>query len=188
MDIKAVSLSKIIERLKRDKKLLVICTIGIVGIVLLMLSEVMPSTEENNKKKDCETQIQDELNYAEDIEERLTQIISSIDGAGDTKVMVTLENGTEQVYAQNEKSASDNTSNTDELQSDFSFEKEYVLIEADSSGENGLIIKLIQPKIRGVAVVCEGGGSDVIRQEISETVTAVLDISASRVYVTKMTS
>ena len=37
-------------------------------------------------------------------------------------------------------------------------------------------------------MVCEGGGSDIIRQEISETVTAVLDISASRVYVTKMTS
>ena len=102
--------------------------------------------------------------------------------------MVTLENGTEQVYAQNEKSSSDNTSNTDETQSDFSFEKEYVLIESNSYGEDGLVIKLIQPKIRGVAVVCEGGGSDIIRQEISETVTAVLDISASRVYVTKMTS
>lgn len=49
-----------------------------------------------------------------------------------------------------------------------------------------MIIKLIQPKIRGVAVVCEGGGSDAVRQEITQAITAVLDISASRVYITKM--
>lgn len=48
-----------------------------------------------------------------------------------------------------------------------------------------MIIKLIQPKIRGVAVVCEGGGSDAVRQEITQAITAVLDISASRVYITK---
>jgi len=46
----------------------------------------------------------------------------------------------------------------------FSDEKEYVLIETDGN-EGGMIIKLIQPKIRGVAVVCEGGGSDAVRQE-----------------------
>ncbi len=188
MDMKTVSLSKIIEKFKRDKKLLIICAVGVVGIVLLLLSEVMPDIEEKNENYESESQSQTELSYAEEIEDRLTQIISSIDGAGKTKVMVTLENGAEQVYAKNEKNDADNSTDTDGLQNKFSYEKEYVLIESDRNGKNGLVIKLIQPKIRGVAVVCEGGGSDVIRQEISQTVTAVLDISASRVYVTKMTS
>lgn len=188
MDIKAVSLSKITEKLKRDKKLLIICIIGIVGIALLLLSELIPDNTKQKENHEKEPQAQMELSYAEDIENRLTQIISSIDGAGDTKVMVTLENGTEQVYARNEKDSADNITDTESLKNNFSYEKEYVLIESDGKGESGLIIKLIQPKIRGVAVVCEGGGSDVIRQEISQTVTAVLDISASKVYVTKMTS
>ena len=100
--------------------------------------------------------------------------------------MVTLENGTEQVYAANEKTASDSSSDANGSAGKISDEKEYVIIETDSKGEQGLVIKLIQPKIRGVAVVCEGGDSDIIRREIQETVTAVLDISASRVYVTKM--
>ena len=33
-----------------------------------------------------------------------------------------------------------------------------------------------------------GGGSDAVRQEITQAITAVLDISASRVYITKMSA
>ena len=188
MEIRTVSLSKIIEKLKQDKKLLIICAIGIVGIILLLASELIPDNTQRKDASEEESQLQTEVSYAEDIENRLTQIISSIDGAGKTKVMVTLENGAEQVYAKNEKDSADNSTDTDSNQNNFSYEKEYVLIESGDDGESGLIIKLIQPKIRGVAVVCEGGGSDVVRQEISQTVTAVLDISASKVYVTKMIS
>lgn len=101
--------------------------------------------------------------------------------------MVTLESGAEQVYARNEKIKSDTSGGTALEKENFSDEKEYVLIETDGN-EGGMIIKLIQPKIRGVAVVCEGGGSDAVRQEITQAITAVLDISASRVYITKMSA
>lgn len=185
MDIKA-SVSNITQRLKKNKKLVIICGIGILGILLLLMSELVSGGGEKNAPAEQTTENAQELTYAQDIEERLSQIISSIDGAGKTKVMVTLENGTEQVYAANEKTASDSSSDADGSAGKISDEKEYVIIETDSKGEQGLVIKLIQPKIRGVAVVCEGGDSDIIRREIQETVTAVLDISASRVYVTKM--
>ena len=95
--------------------------------------------------------------------------------------------GAEQVYARNEKIKSDTSGGTALEKENFSDEKEYVLIESDGN-EGGMIIKLIQPKIRGVAVVCEGGGSDAVRQEITQAITAVLDISASRVYITKMSA
>ena len=185
MDIKA-SVSNIAQRLKKDKKLVIICGIGILGILLLLMSELVSGSGEKSAPAEQTTENAQELTYAQDIEERLSQIISSIDGAGKTKVMVTLENGTEQVYAANEKTASDSSSDADGSAGKISDEKEYVIIETDSKGDQGLVIKLIQPKIRGVAVVCEGGDSDIIRREIQETVTAVLDISASRVYVTKM--
>lgn len=99
--------------------------------------------------------------------------------------MVTLESGAEQVYARNEKIKSDTSGGT--ALEKLLGRKEYVLIESDGN-EGGMIIKLIQPKIRGVAVVCEGGGSDAVRQEITQAITAVLDISASRVYITKMSA
>ena len=65
------------------------------------------------KKQEAETpseNIQTEYSYAEDLEKRLTNIVSSISGAGKTKVMVTLENGVESVYAADEKQSVERSS------------------------------------------------------------------------------
>lgn len=185
MSIKIPEPRKLKELFKADKKLVLLCTAGLVGILLLVVSSVFPQSEKK-EEKDAATSVAHET-YAEDIEKKLTDIISSIDGAGKTSVMVTLESGTEQVYAKNEKIKNDSSADESKLNEDFSDEKEYVLIETDGD-DGGLIIKLIQPKIRGVAVVCEGGGNDAVRQEITQAVTAVLDISSSRVYIAKMSA
>lgn len=86
-----------------DKKLAVLCAVGVLGVVLLILSEFIPSGEKKAEKKESVTAAQSQETYAEDIEKRLTEIVSSIDGAGKTRVMVTLESGAEQVYARNER-------------------------------------------------------------------------------------
>lgn len=189
MKLKNISFEKLRDIFKADKKLVVICAVGLVGIVLLIVSELVPSGKEKAEKTEKATasSVQTQETYAEDIEQRLTEMISSIDGAGKTRVMVTLESGVEQVYAKNEKISNDSSLDKDKSKENYSDEKEYVLIETDGD-EGGLIIKLIQPKVRGVAVVCEGGGSDAVRQEITQVVTAVLDISASHVYITKMSA
>ena len=183
MDIKQ-TFEKLKSAFTSDKKLAVLCAVGVLGVLLLVISEFRPS---DGKKAESVTAAQNQETYAEDIEKRLTEIVSSIDGAGKTRVMVTLDSGAEQVYAKNEKIKSDTSGGTAIEKENFSNEKEYVLIETDGN-EGGMIIKLIQPKIRGVAVVCEGGGSDAVRQEITQAITAVLDISASRVYITKMSA
>lgn len=183
MNVKIPGLEKLKALFKADKKLVLLCAVGLVGILLLVISSVSPQEDEKNEAETVVSVAQE--SYAEDIEKKLTEIISSIDGAGKTGVMVTLESGAEQVYAKNEKIKNDSSADESKLNEDFSQEKEYVLIETDGD-EGGLIIKLIQPKIRGVAIVCEGGGDDAVRQEIIQTVTAVLDISSSRVYIAKM--
>ena len=185
MDIKQ-TFEKLKSAFTSDKKLAVLCAVGVLGVLLLIISEFRPSDGKKAEKKESVTAVQNQETYAEDIEKRLTEIVSSIDGAGKTCVMVTLDSA-EQVYAKNEKIKSDTSGGTAIEKENFSNEKEYVLIETDGN-EGGMIIKLIQPKIRGVAVVCEGGGSDAVRQEITQAITAVLDISASRVYITKMSA
>ena len=104
---------------------------------------------------------------------RLEEMISSIQGAGKTKVMVTLDCSDENVYATEEKSG------------DTSYENSVVIVE-NQDGESGVLIKVTQPKIRGVAVVCAGGASPTVRQSIIDTVTAVLDISSARVSIATM--
>lgn len=169
------TVQKILEKIKRDKRIAIIVCIGLVGIILLTLSELMPqkSDAKQNEKSENVTDIRD--SYEENIEKRLTSIVSSIDGAGRTDVMVTLASGDENVYAVKEKS------------SDGSKEREYIVIDSDKN-ESGLLLKVIEPEIRGVAIVCEGADSAKIRQEIISSVSAVLGISTNRISIAKIKS
>lgn len=170
-------------KIKQDKKLLLIIILAVIAVLFLLIPELNFKASKSDESK---TARQSESTYLEDTENKLKDIVSSIEGAGEAKVMVTLENSAEQVYAQNEKHKSDSDSSVQRPKSSISDEQEYVLIESNSRGEEGLIIKLIQPKIRGVAIVCRGGDSDKVKEDITEAVCAVLDISASRIYVAKM--
>lgn len=162
-----------LEKIKRDKKIAAIVCLGLVGIIFLTLSELFPQSDEktNEKKQIVSNDISD--SYEENLEKRLTAIVSSISGAGQTKVMVTLDSGDENVYAVKEKS------------SDGSKEREYVVIDSDKN-ESGLLLKVIEPEIRGVAIVCEGADSAKVRQEIVSSVSAVLGISTNRISIAKI--
>lgn len=160
-----------IKFLKRDKKITAIICLGLAGIFLLTMSELVPQKSTKTEKKETVSDISD--SYEADLEKRLTSIVSSINGAGRTQVMVTLASGDENVYAVKEKS------------SDGSREREYIVID-DGSSESGLLLKVVEPEIRGVAVVCEGADSANVRQEIVSTVSAVLGISSNRISIAKI--
>lgn len=173
------SINKIIEKLKVDKKSLIVIIIGIIGIFLLVISELLPK-ENHNKSKSAENETisVSYSDYEKDIEQRLQNIISKIDGAGNVSVMVTLDCTVESVYAQEEK---------DTNGSNQSHENQYVIVKNDD-GESGILLKTTEPQIRGVAVVCSGGASAIVRQNITDTVTAVLGISSARVNISAMKS
>lgn len=161
----------IVSKLKDDKRLVIIVVLGLTGILLLTFSEIVPDKE--NKKESSEKK--ETVSYEEKMEKRLTEIVSSINGAGKTKVMITLESGDENVYAVENKSS--------EKQSESKF------VVVDNNGEDsGLLLKVVEPEIKGVAVVCEGGDSPQVRQEIIATVTAVLRISTNRVNIAKISN
>ena len=42
------------------------------------------------------------------------------------------------------------------------------------------------PKVNGIAVVCEGGGSDKVKQEVTELLSALFHIGANRIHVSPM--
>ena len=120
--------------------------------------------------------------YVTDLENRLVSIISSINGAGETKVMITLESGSEEIYLHDY----DYGENIDPSGKNIVERKdEYVIIDGES-GEKGIVVKIAEPKIRGVAVVCKGGDSDSVRVRIIEAVTALLDIGSNCVSVAGM--
>lgn len=176
------TIEKISEKSRLDKKLLLVVLLLVSGIILLFASEFSDAEETSLPQSETTTGSTDVQEYSERLEHRLSSIISSINGAGETKVMVTLENGSEDVYLHN----SDYGENIDPSgKNSMERKDEYVIVDG-SSGEQGIVVRKSEPKVRGVAVVCEGGGSQQVKVQIIETVTALLDISAARVSVAEM--
>lgn len=162
--------------------MLLIVLLLVSGIIALLLSELTGGDEPVSAAMSTTSAAVDTAEYARELEERLTSIISAIDGAGETRVMVTLESGSEEVYLNN----FDYGENVDSSgKNSFERKDEYVIVDG-SSGQEGIVIRITEPKVRGVAVVCKGAGSETVRVQIVEAVTALLDISSARVSVAKM--
>ena len=174
-------LNKISDKTKLSPKIFLLVMLFAAGIAVLALSETTAKEELVSTVAPISENISSR-EYEEELEMRLISIISSIEGVGETRVMVTLESGGEDVYLNN----SDYGENI-EPSGENSFEKkdDYVIVEG-SSGQGGIVIRRTEPRVRGVAVVCRGAGSETVKAQVIEAVTALLDISSARVSVSKM--
>lgn len=161
--------------LKPNNRIKLFVIIGIIGVILIMLSEVVPS--KSNDTKQTNTQDYSYSEYISALEDETADIISSIDGVGKCKVMLTLKDTNESVYAKN----------TDESSSDSSYSKsyEYVLYDGED-GDTPIVIKQYFPRIQGVVVVCEGGDNTLVREKIIESVSSLFNVSSNKISVSKI--
>ncbi len=144
-----------------------------VGILLVIFSYIMP------KSNSDETVLVSDTDYISGLETRLEEIISKIDGAGESDVMVSINSTTESVYVKENKSSYDNDEGKSKGDSEDS-----VLTMKDSSGnEYALMTKQIMPSISGVTVVCEGGNSVYVKNSIISAVSTLLNIGTNNVCV-----
>ena len=182
-------MKKTFEYLKGDKGRKILIIIGIVGIILILLSEFLPASSNNNTK----TQVFSSKQYTQDLENQLATLVSGIEGAGKTNVMVTLEDSGDNVYAVQENKNTDTTQNvqgssvTENQQTDQT-DQQYIIIDDSNGGQQALLQTQTEPKVQGVVVVCEGGDDPVVVQRIIDTITVALDIPSNQVCVTKKIS
>ena len=172
-----------------DKYKKVIIIAGIIGIALIFFSGFIKSEkkdQEVNQKAES-TSIDD---YVKQLEANLTNMVSCIKGAGDCKVMVTIENGAQTIYATEGKKNTEDTedSSNGELkrrQKSDDSETKYITVKGPHGEEEALAITEVQPTVKGVVVVCSGGDDPEVQQRIINAVTTALNITTKRVCVTK---
>lgn len=177
-----------LEKLKLgDKKIKWITIIGLIGIACICLSQFWPKSE--NTSAVSETEEINEEAYIHQTEQRIRELVSSIEGVGDTQIMVTLENGVEYIYEKEETKSStinQDSTNGNKLQQNSDYNEKYVIIN-DGSGEKSALIRTkLEPKIKGVIIVCEGGNKAAIVEEITDVVTTAFHLNYSQVYVSKL--
>ena len=166
--------------IKGDKRLKLIVIIGIIGVALLLASELFNS--EDNTIQDSVNVNVSAQEYTKTLEKELGAILSKIDGAGECSVMITMDCGVETIYATEEESSYEFDDDSESRDNNVS----YVILNNSSSGKQALVIKEIQPKIRGIIVVCEGGGNSIVKMNIINAVSSAFDISSTKISVQKM--
>lgn len=163
--------------------------LGIAGILLIFLSDVLFAPRpETDAAAQPAVQTAQRGQTEQELEARLAEMIGAVQGAGKVRVMLTLENDGETVYAYNEQNdtqtAAGGTNGAAERRQ--SYENEHVLIDAEN-GKQALVETCLEPEVKGVAVVCEGGDDITVVKRVTELVSVVLRLPTNRVCVIKMT-
>ena len=178
-----MEISKIFRPENRKKILLVA---GIAAMVLIGLSVLIPSNKDTPQTAAAENADEETARYEEKLRERVLAIVSQIDGVGDAHVSLTLDSGIEYVYAKEEKQDTDmQDDTTGGTTTRASSEEKLIIVEDENGRKTALIRKTLLPAVRGVVIVCDGGGDPLVVSAVTEAVKTTLGINTSQVYVTK---
>ena len=132
---------KFFKDIKNDKRKLISLMLALCGILLIFIS-----SSQKGDTGDTEGLTE----YKERMEAELSELCSSVKGAGRCRVTVSFAEGERYEY----------------------------------KGSN--VISSEPPRVLGVTVVCEGGGSVEVKRALSECMSALFDIGKNRISVLEM--
>lgn len=204
---------KLSHKLTRDNFLIVI----LVGVLLLVI--VWPVEDKDGKTQtqseqwDSEADIMkirsdtkgqeasslevnyevEMVSYAAALERSLEELLSTMDGVGEVRVMVTLEGSGMSVV---EKDQSTQRADSDEADSaggsrktvNTSLSEETIYDSRQGSSGSPFVKQILAPQVEGVVVSAQGGGSAKTAQNITEAIQALFGIEAHKIKIVKMIS
>jgi stage III sporulation protein AG len=181
---------------KNRKKLIENSVIAIIiGIILIITASTLlggsskkNTVAESDKKSGTELVsrniIQDDSST---LKRELETILSQVSGAGRVTVMITYESGKESVPATDVK-RTDNTTNEKDTSggtrdiTDNDFESK-VVYEEQQGTKKPVILKEIQPKVKGAVIVADGADDPVVRENICNAARVLLDVELHKIQV-----
>lgn len=141
----------------KGKGRLWICVLGaLIGISLL----VWGGGDEKNA--DARTDSDQLSIYSKEVENKILELCSRVDGVKDVSVAVSFESGFEYVYAA---------------------DGEKTLTVGSGSNESAVRVTEKPPVISGVGIVCVGGGQPRIQQKLINLISAAYGISSNKIYI-----
>ena len=138
-----------------------------VGLFLMLL----PS---GGKKETTVTAPQEIQPETDDLQDRLSEILSAVQGAGKVKVLLTQARGEQTVYQ------------TDTQEREDALTEDTVIVTGSDRSQQGLICQRIPPKYLGAVIVCQGADKAVVRLALVEAVSNATGLSTDAITVLKM--
>lgn len=168
----------------------------LIGILLLVIAiptegQKLPGEEEARAESTQQTEEADAGDYEGQMEKRLAEALSRVEGVGKTEVMITVKGTREKIIEKDHPLESQTVEETD---SQGGIRKtlernsqESTIYEENRDGEKTPYVrKELEPEVEGIIVIAEGGGSSVVRQHILDAVLALFPVDAHKIKVMKM--
>lgn len=189
-------IEKITAFFKNKNNLVVVVLVGILLMVIAIPVRKQDSDTPENAVNTGNTEINndryliDEESYAENMEKRLEEALSRLEGAGEVKVMITLSSSAEVVL---QKDAATSLSETEENDGEggsrsvrVQDKEEVTVYTSEGSRSVPYVVKTITPRVEGVIVLAQGAGEGNVSMEILDAVRVIFGIEAHRVKVMKL--
>lgn len=141
------------------------------GILMMLPSE---RTEEKMQRSGGDNSLYEEFDLAS-FEERLSETLSKVEGAGETTVMLSLRSGSRRVLAQNVERDGEQTVST------------AVTLGKGSGTQEVVELQTFGPQFQGALVVCPGGEDPQVRLRLAASVSALTGLGSDRISICKHT-
>lgn len=200
MQQKNSSFKKLLTKIKGIKNIEIVIAILIMAVIIAIFTSSINTSSYNinDKHKDQNTTKQTSIenqniqNPIVEQEIRLQEKLSAIKGAGKVEVMITYKSSKEVITATNTMESNTTTQEEDSnggnrkvTQSDINSQ---AVTMNDGNGAKPLIIKELEPEIKGVIVISEGANDINVKMQLLRAVQTVLGVNADQVDVFVMES
>ena len=181
------------ERQNRKKLIENLLIVIIAGIIILIAGGSFFGGERKDTRVPAKQQEEavSKVFGSEDkleLEKKMETILSQIEGVGKVNVMVTFVSGKEMVPAFDSKKNESDTQEKDNgggtrsiKQNDT--ETRVVFEERQGGIRKPIILKEMQPSVKGVVVVAEGASDVRVRESLSKAVQVLLDVPIHKIQV-----
>ena len=160
---------RLIVNINKYKYVFLILGLGL--LLMLLPGKTEPTVKENKEEVQ-------QMTSADEVCEQLSEILSNISGAGQTKVMLTVQQGEKTIYQTDADVSEKETANDSRIQT-------VTITDADRN-QTGLIQQVNPPTYMGAIVLCQGADTPSVRLAIVDAVSKVTGLGANQISVHKM--
>lgn len=186
------------------KKTRYLLIIALIGILLIVISNVFSSLPDKESLDETERQIEGNHNQSEkeaietsiltevddlekNYEKELKTMLERIEGVSDVEVMVNLDSTNVKVYEKNLIIGQQETDESDQnggiRKVEDSTEESQVVLIRQGDQEVPILTQTKKPDVRGVFIVAQGADHATTKKWIKESTASVLDVPTHRVSV-----
>lgn len=164
---------KITDIVKKYRYVLIIL---LIGLILMLIPSKNTTTEDVNvslsNKENSNSSTENPL------EQRLSDLLSKVEGAGNVEVILTIETGEEIIYQTNDDQVNSDTS--------FSSNTDTVTVTDSNRNQTGLIKQIKAETYKGAIIVCRGADNPTVCLKLVDAVSRITGLRSNCISVLKM--